>query len=175
MSIRPLRQDVHAVVLVPCNDRWQNLRQTYDSLRPGMALGCEFLSRNFGRLRLVFLNTGDEAIEAAVSAQYAVDRWAPRRLAFDGAHEAFEHVAVRNGLSLTPVEELWETLEPVAPAEPRKEPADEVGQDLPESQPVHEFEPEESEADFAPDAEPFPESATAADFEPDSEPAREPQ
>lgn len=106
MPIRPLRQDVHAVVLVPSQERWQSLRETYETLRPGVALGREFLSRNFGKRRVVFVNTGEEAVEAAVSAQYAVDRWSPDVLACDGGNGAFDHVAMRNGMTLVPVEDL---------------------------------------------------------------------
>jgi hypothetical protein len=42
-------------------------------------------------------------MEAAVTAQYAVDRWSPRLLASESGHEAYTHVATRNGLSLQPV------------------------------------------------------------------------
>jgi hypothetical protein len=104
--IRPLKQDVHAVVLVPSEIEWQALRQSYEDLRPGIALGREFLSRNFGRRRVVFVNTGEDSVEAAVSAQYAVDRWSPRVLASDSEHPAFTHVASRNGLRLTPIDNL---------------------------------------------------------------------
>jgi hypothetical protein len=106
MPIRPLRQDVHAVVLVPSRERWQSLRQAYEDLRPGVALGREYLSRSFGRRRVVLVHTGHEAVEAAVSAQYAVDRWNPHVLACDGGNEAFDHVAMRNGMKLAAVEEL---------------------------------------------------------------------
>jgi hypothetical protein len=104
--IRPLKQDVHAVVLVPSDGDWQALRQAYEDLRPGMALGHEFLSRNFGRRRVVFVHTGDDPVDAAISAQYAVDRWSPRLLASDAENHAFTHVALRNGLQLMPVEDL---------------------------------------------------------------------
>lgn len=104
--IRPLKQDVHAVVLVPSNPEWQQVRQSYEDLRPGIGLGHEFLSRNFGRRRVVFFHTGGDEVEAAVSAQYAIDRWSPRVLASDTDHEAFSHVANRNGLPLMRVEEL---------------------------------------------------------------------
>jgi hypothetical protein len=126
MPIRPLRQDVHAVVLVPSDDGWSKLRQTYDNLRPGVALGREYLSRNFGRRRVVFVHTGENPVEAAVSAQYAIDRWTPQVLASDTTHEAFDHVAMRNGLQLSKVDELdlspvVETPQPVLNASPDEE------------------------------------------------------
>lgn len=104
--IRPLMQDVHAVVLVSSKSEWQELRHSYEDLRPGIALGHEFLSRNFGRRRVVFVHTGEERMEAAVLAQYAVDRWSPRMLASGSEHEAYTHVASRNGLTLRRTGEL---------------------------------------------------------------------
>jgi hypothetical protein len=121
--IRPLKQDVHAVVLVPSELDWQDLRHAYEELRPGIGLGREFLSRNFGLRRVVFLHTGEDDVEAAVSAQYAVDRWSPRVLASDSDHDAYSHVAARNGLSLMRVEEL-ELSAPAVPALPHDETED---------------------------------------------------
>ena len=91
---------------MPSESEWEAVRHSYEDLRPGMALGREFLSRSFGRRRVVFVHTGENPVEAAVSAQYAVDRWSPRVLASDTEHDAFMHVASRNGLPLTPVDSL---------------------------------------------------------------------
>jgi hypothetical protein len=155
MPIRPLRQDVHAVVLIPSQQQWEVLRTEYDELRPGISLGREFLSRNFGRRRVVFLHTGDDAVEAAVSAQYAVDRWSPRVLAFHGAHDSFDHVAARNGLELIPVEDLQ--IQAAAPqTEPDSMPAATAH---PDGAPLQEAEPE-------PEPELEPALAAAVDAQP---------
>ena len=104
-SIRPIRQDVFAVVLVASDENWQEVRRAFPDLRPGLSLGREFTSRSFGRRRVVFMQTGSGAIPAAACAQHAADRWRPTMLLSSvegGAEEAeaFAWVAERNGVPL---------------------------------------------------------------------------
>ena len=105
-SIRPIRQDVFAVVLVTSAENWQEIRRAFPDLRPGLSLGLEFTSRNFGRHRVVFMQTGTGSISAAASAQHAADRWRPAVMMSAADSEspeadAFAWVAEHNGLSLT--------------------------------------------------------------------------
>jgi hypothetical protein len=105
-SIRPIRQDVFAVVLVASAEYWQEIRRAFPDLRPGQSLGHEFTSRNFGRYRVVFMQTGTGSVSAAASAQHAADRWRPAVMMSTADTEgpeadAFAWVAERNGLSLT--------------------------------------------------------------------------
>ena len=105
-SIRPIRQDVYAVVLVASDENWQELRRAFPDLRPGLALGQEFTSRSFGKRRVVFMQTGSGSVSAAACAQHAADRWRPSRLlsTVDGETaeaEAFQWVAERNDIPLT--------------------------------------------------------------------------
>ena len=105
-SIRPIRQDVYAVVLVASDENWQEVRRTFPDLRPGLALGHEFTSRSFGKRRVVFMQTGSGTVSAAACAQHAADRWRPQMLmsTVDGATpeaEAFQWVAERNDIPLT--------------------------------------------------------------------------
>jgi hypothetical protein len=104
-AIRPIRQDVFAVVLVASADDWQELRNAFPDLRPGTALGNEWTSRAFGRKRVVFVNTGTDAVSAAATAQHAADQWRPAlflvpRNADDAAAHAFSWVAERNRIAL---------------------------------------------------------------------------
>jgi hypothetical protein len=99
--VRPLRQDVYAVALIARDQDWDELRSAWESARPGLALGREWMSRVHGRKRIVMIHTGEEEMAAAVSAQYAVDRWKPRVLAAATPMAAFAHVAGRNHLRLT--------------------------------------------------------------------------
>lgn len=106
-SIRPIRQDVYAVVLVASDENWQEVRRAFPDLRPGLALGHEFASRSFGKRRVVFMQTGTGTISAAACAQHAADRWRPQILmsTVDGETaeaEAFQWVAERNDIALTP-------------------------------------------------------------------------
>ena len=105
-SIRPIRQDVYAVVLVSSDENWQEVRRAFPDLRPGITLGHEFASRSFGKRRVVFMHTGTGSVSAAASAQHAADRWRPSVLmsTVNGdcpESEAFEWVAERNDIPLT--------------------------------------------------------------------------
>ena len=105
-SIRPIRQDVYAVVLVSSDENWQEVRRAFPDLRPGLALGREFTSRSFGKRRVVFMQTGTGTVSAAACAQHAADRWRPQMLlsTVDGETaeaEAFQWVAERNDIPLT--------------------------------------------------------------------------
>ena len=105
-SIRPIRQDVYAVVLVASDEHWQEVRRAFPDLRPGLALGHEFTSRSFGKRRVVFMQTGTGSVSAAACAQHAADRWRPSILmsTVDGGcpeAEAFAWVAERNDVPLT--------------------------------------------------------------------------
>ena len=105
-SIRPIRQDVYAVVLVASDEYWQEVRRAFPDLRPGLALGREFTSRSFGKRRVVFMQTGTGSVSAAACAQHAADRWRPFMLmsTVDAASpeaEAFGWVAERNDVPLT--------------------------------------------------------------------------
>lgn len=104
--IRPIQQDVYAVVLIPSCDDWRSLCGAYDDLRPGVAFGHEFLSLHFGPRRVVYVHTGDEPIEAAVSSQYAIDRWNPRIVASRATLDAYTYVAERNGRPLAAYDDL---------------------------------------------------------------------
>lgn len=104
-SIRPIRQDVYAVVLVASDENWQEVRRAFPDLRPGSALGHEFTSRSFGKRRVVFMQTGRGTVSAAACAQHAADRWRPTMLisTVDGETpeaEAFIWVAERNDIPL---------------------------------------------------------------------------
>jgi hypothetical protein len=98
--VRPLRQDVYAVALIARDADWDEVRTAWESARPGLALGREWMWRVHGRKRIVLMHTGEEEMPAAVSAQYAVDRWKPRVLAAATPMDAFSHVAGRNNLPL---------------------------------------------------------------------------
>lgn len=109
-SIRPIRQDVFAVVLVASDEDWQEVRRAFPDLRPGLALGHEFTSRSFGRRRVVFMQTGIGAVSAAACAQHATDRWRPAMLMSTvdcggPEAEAFAWVAERNSVPLTPFQD----------------------------------------------------------------------
>ena len=147
-SIRPIRQDVYAVVLVASDENWQEVRRAFPDLRPGLALGHEFTSRTFGRRRVVIMQTGTGTVSAAACAQHAADRWRPAMLisSVDGdtpEAEAFIWVAERNDVPLAQLhhesEEFSEALAAflaAAGAKPKQvPPAAEPG-------PVEELEPE---------------------------------
>lgn len=104
-AIRPIRQDVFAVVLIASAAGWQQLREAFPDLRPGSALGNEWTSRAFGRRRIVFVNTGSDAVSAAATAQHAADQWRPVSFVVPGqtdesAADAFRWVAERNRIPL---------------------------------------------------------------------------
>ena len=104
-AIRPIRQDVYAVVLVASPRDWQELRDAFPELRPGSALGNEWTSRAFGKKRVVFVSTGEEAVSAAAISQHAADQWRPSFFLIpdntvDSAAQAFHWVADRNRVNV---------------------------------------------------------------------------
>jgi hypothetical protein len=104
-AIRPIRRDVHAVVLISSEHDWQEMRDAFPDLRPGSALGTEWTSRAFGKRRVVFVQTGADPVAAAAHAQHAADHWRPHRFIAAGALEqgaatAFEWVAEHNRILL---------------------------------------------------------------------------
>jgi hypothetical protein len=127
-AIRPIRQDVYAVVLVASAQDWQELRDAFPELRPGSALGSEWTSRAFGRKRVVFVNTGEDTVSAAAIAQHAADHWRPSALLMPGstagsAVHAFQWVAERNRIPLRNQPSMQALLAelsgvPVLPSEP---------------------------------------------------------
>ena len=100
VPVRPLHQEVAVLALIAGDEQWSEVLRSWDGTRPGSALGCEWLTRFQGGRRIVALHTGEDAVAAAVSAQYAVDRWKPQVLAAADALDAYTHVAERNGISL---------------------------------------------------------------------------
>ena len=99
--VRPLHQEVAVLAFIPDEDQWQEVLQSWGGARPGSALGCEWVTRFQGKKRVVAIHTGIDDIAAAVSAQYAVDRWQPGSLASADPMPVFAHVAERNGLALS--------------------------------------------------------------------------
>jgi hypothetical protein len=104
-AIRPVRQDVFAVVLIASDDDWRQLRDAFPDMHPGSALGNEWTSRAFGRKRVVFVNTGSDIVSAAATAQHAADQWRPAVFLVpaaveDAARSAFVWVAERNRIPM---------------------------------------------------------------------------
>jgi hypothetical protein len=104
-AIRPVRQDVFAVVLIASDEDWRQLRDVFPDMHPGSALGHEWTSRAFGNKRVVFVNTGSDSVSAAATAQHAADQWRPAAFfvpgtAQDSALLAFAWVAERNRIPL---------------------------------------------------------------------------
>jgi len=102
-AIRPVRQDVFAVVLVASAEDWSAVRESLPDLRPGLALNREWISRTFGRRRVVFVDAGEEPIAAAATAQHAVDQWRPDILLSTADADAFYWVAENNRVPISPV------------------------------------------------------------------------
>ncbi|HYO81481.1 MAG TPA: hypothetical protein VES20_08780 [Bryobacteraceae bacterium] len=98
--VRPLHQEVAVLALIPDQSQWQEVLDAWDGARPGSALGCEWVTRFQGNKRIVAIHTGIDDISAAVSAQYAVDRWQPELLVAAHPMIVFSHIAERNGLPL---------------------------------------------------------------------------
>ena len=135
-AIRPVRQDVFAVVLVVSGEDWTGIRSAFPDLRPGLALNREWISRAFGRRRVVFVLTGDECIAASATAQHAVDQWRPLILLSTVPEDseeakAFRWVAENNRVPLLPARDeasgdggfldgFEERLERAAPNPPRR-------------------------------------------------------
>lgn len=103
---RPVRVQVYAAVLVCTAEQWENVRGHAGSVRPGITRGREFLARHYQSRRVVFVRAGEDAVEAASSAQLAIDLWDPRVLIVtagpDGAEEAVRHIARISGLPALP-------------------------------------------------------------------------
>jgi hypothetical protein len=101
---RPIRLDVYAVVLVCTPERWDEVRQQFSGVSPGISQGREFLSRTYANRRVVLLRSGEGVVAAAAAAQFAIDRWNPRvvmRTASDeGQEAAIEEVSRINGAAL---------------------------------------------------------------------------
>ena len=101
---RPIRLDVYAVVLVCTQERWDEVRQQFSSVSPGISQGREFLSRTYANRRVVLVRSGEGIVAAAAAAQFAIDRWNPRivmRTASDeGQEAAIEEVSRMNGAAL---------------------------------------------------------------------------
>ena len=100
VPVRPLHQEVAVLALIAGSEQWDEVLQSWEGTRPGSALGCEWVTRFQTGRRIVALHTGDDPLAAAVSAQYAVDRWKPQTLAAAEPLDAYTHVAERNGLDL---------------------------------------------------------------------------
>ena len=102
-AIRPVMQDVFAVVLVASAEDWSAVRESLPDLRPGLAVNREWISRTFGRRRVVFVHAGEEPIAAAATAQHAVDQWRPDVLLSTSNAAAFQWVAENNRVPMWPV------------------------------------------------------------------------
>jgi hypothetical protein len=125
-AIRPIRQDVFAVVLIASPKDWQELRDAFPDLRPGSALGNEWTSRAFGKRRVVFVYTGADVVSAAATAQHAADQWRPVLLLIpegteQAALDAFQWVAQRNRIALRMEPSLHALLDDLAGVPPASE------------------------------------------------------
>jgi hypothetical protein len=104
-ALRPVRLQVYAVVLVCTAEQWSAVQAQFPNTRPGLFRGREFLSRNWGPRRVVFLHVGDGVIASAASAQFGIDRWDPDVLltttaATEEETDAIRRVADINGVPL---------------------------------------------------------------------------
>src|SRR4051794_23537869 len=106
-ALRPVRLQVYAVVLVSTPEQWSFVEKQFPNTRPGLFRGRQFLSRNFGTKRVVFLRSGEGCIRAAAAAQFGIDRWNPLLLmttaeAGDDALNSIAEVCTINGVRLLP-------------------------------------------------------------------------
>lgn len=104
-ALRPVRLQVYAVVFVCTAEQWSAVQTQFANTRPGLFRGREFLSRNWGSRRVVFLRVGDGVIASAASAQFGIDRWDPDVLlstaaATEEETDAIRRVAEINGVPL---------------------------------------------------------------------------
>lgn len=104
-ALRPVRLQVYAVVLVCTAEQWIAVQTQFPNSRPGSFRGREFLSRNWGTRRVVFVRVGEGVIAAAATAQFGIDRWDPDVLMSTAAEEdscanAIHHVAEMNGVPM---------------------------------------------------------------------------
>jgi hypothetical protein len=102
-ALRPVRLQVYAVVLVCTAEQWSAVQTQFPNSRPGSFRGREFLSRNWGTSRVVFLRVGDGLVSTAATAQFGIDRWDPEVLMStmadeDGTAAAIRRVAEMNGV-----------------------------------------------------------------------------
>lgn len=104
-ALRPVRLQVYAVVLVCTADQWSAVQTQFPNTRPGSFRGREFLSRNWGTHRVVFLRVGEGTIACAATAQFGIDRWDPDVLmstipSDEAGNEAIRIVAELNGVTV---------------------------------------------------------------------------
>ena len=94
-ALRPVRLQVYAVVLVNTAEQWTYIEKQFPNTRPGVFRGRQFLSRNFGTKRVVFLRGGETRVLAAAAAQFGIDRWNPMLImtTADEGVDAVESVA----------------------------------------------------------------------------------
>ena len=112
-ALRPVRLQVYAVVIVSSTEDWSFVEKQFPNTRPGLFRGRQFLSRNFGTKRVVFLRAGEGKVHAAAAAQFGIDRWNPLLMmtTAEPANDTLESVSevcAINGVRLLP--------EPVAAA-----------------------------------------------------------
>lgn len=104
-SLRPVRLQVYAVVLVSTPGQWSFVEKQFPNTRPGVFRGRQFFSRNFGTKRVVFLRAGEGEVHAAAATQFGIDRWNPLVVMStaeqdDPALSAISQVCELNGVRL---------------------------------------------------------------------------
>ncbi|MDZ4802589.1 MAG: hypothetical protein SGI92_30890 [Bryobacteraceae bacterium] len=92
-------------MLICTAEQWAAVQTQFPNTRPGVFRGREFLSRNWGTRRVVFLHVGDGVVASAASTQFGIDRWDPNVLlsttaATQEETEAIFRVAELNGVPL---------------------------------------------------------------------------
>jgi hypothetical protein len=144
-TLRPVRLQVYAVVLVHTDEQWAAVQLQFPNSRPGSFRGREFLSRNWGPRRVVLLRVGEGVILSAATAQFGIDRWEPEVLmstlaAAEADGQAVRTVATMNGVRLVEQPIAAANLEdsvPLAIAASKPQPSQQ-----PTPEPAHEPDPQ---------------------------------
>lgn len=77
-------ESIHAVIVISADAEWRPVRERYAAIAPfatpyGEAFAAMIDARGRG-IKVIFLHGGWGKIDAAASAQYAIDRWRPSLL-----------------------------------------------------------------------------------------------
>ncbi|MBC7925263.1 MAG: hypothetical protein H7039_06355 [Bryobacteraceae bacterium] len=101
-ALRPVRLQVHAVVIVCTDDHWESVQLQFPNTRPGIFRGRQFLSRNWGTKRFVFLRAGESLVALAATTQFGIDRWNPGIILTTSHSPAVDEVCGLNGVPIEP-------------------------------------------------------------------------
>lgn len=102
---------VHAVVIVSANAEWRVVRAELSTATVARSPHGEFIEKRIAGRRVVILHGGWGKVDAAASAQYAIDRWRPAAILNLGTCGGMAGVIARHDIVLASRTVIYDIVE----------------------------------------------------------------